>query len=238
MEKTFSALSSTLLLLTSMSAISDPLPNEPTVQPQAEIEQTNQGTETSEPEAASENEAVQETNEIPIPVETQYITQRLPVYVHSGAGTEYRIINRLWAGDEISVIAHNQDKSWFKVNLAGDRTGWVAANVVTKQVSLKSQLDTATAKVSELEKQLSSLSDGGQQQIEQLSNQVEQLTADNQSLTSQLEAAHQESQQLAGQIQHIDETKRILAKLYDVGAVVIGIFVGWLLTRRKRNQWV
>lgn len=245
MEKTTAILPlSFALLLFQASVSAEPeTPPVPAIQNAEQVnesesnnEQTaNQG-ETEQQGSESEQEASRTVEEVS-PYQ-RYITEQLYVFMHSGGSNEYRIIGRVEAGEAVTVTAQDVESGWLQIKTSSGREGWVNNNNLVEQAGVKKRLADANQQINKLQSELRAIRNSSSNNTEELSNQVTQLTEQNTNLITQLETATVENQQLKTSMQEFDETKRVLAKLYDVGSVLIGVFFGWLLTRRKKNQWV
>jgi len=209
---------------------------------QAEVttEQDDQATQVTEEQAQSSTiEQVEEYN--------RYVTERLFVFIHSGSSTQYRIIGRAAAGEELKVIARDTETGWLQIEQANGRQGWIDNSVLVESSGSKGQLDQAQAEIASLKQQLSEQADNSADEtINQLNNEIGNLTLANEELTRQVDELTQQNTQIAslkaknaeleGSIVQADQTQKILDKLYDVGAVLLGVFAGWLLTRRRKSS--
>ncbi len=225
-------------LTLSNSALAEPEPTEPKPK-EVNTEQTSNELDADENEQnqAQENAEVASSIVAVSPYE-MYITDELFVFIHSGSSNRYRIIGRVAASEKVTIISKDQSTGWLEVQLNDKKTGWLDANMLVDNAGVKAKLATANEKIKQLNLRISKLGSVSTDDLSKLENQITELNATNTELTNKLMAKEQEAQDLRASIKQTDETKRILAKLYDVGAVVLGVFVGWLLTRRKKNQWV
>ncbi|OOF20000.1 arylsulfatase, partial [Salinivibrio sp. IB574] len=69
-----------------------------------------------------------------------YISDELFTYMHSGPGTQYRIIGSVDAGDKITVLSRDRDAGYTQVVDSRGRKGWVKSDYVTTQPGLKERL--------------------------------------------------------------------------------------------------
>jgi SH3 domain protein len=167
-----------------------------------------------------------------------FISDELFVYIHSGSSSRYRIIGRVPASDKVTVITKNVNTGWLEIKLSDNKTGWIDSTLLVDTAGVKAKLATANATIKDLNVKMSKLGKVSTDDLEVLETEIAQLTTSNSTLSEKLLAATTENETLRASVEQIDETKRILAKLYDVGAVLLGVFVGWLLTRRnKQKQW-
>lgn len=199
----------------------------------ATAEPSVQTTETNEPDLALDAEP--ESTISTVTPYQMFVTDDLFIFVHSGSSNRYRIIGRIGASEAVQVIAKDSETGWLQVNYDTTKTGWVNSNMITATSGTKGQLSLAEKKIEELEAKISKNDNQPDVDVEQLNAQIAQLQSDNQSLLAQVASVQSEKDQLQASIIEVDETRKILDKLYDVGVILIGIFVGWLLSRRKRS---
>ncbi|MFT6530351.1 MAG: SH3 domain protein [Psychrosphaera sp.] len=214
-------------------------PTEPTPKTVTPTEKTN-----DEPQAATDVATTIEQTEEPVSSIVQvtpyqmYVTDQLFVFLHSGSSNRYRIIARVAASEQVTILSKDENTGWLEIKLKDGKTGWIDSTMLEKTAGVKAKLASANAQIDELNVKISKLGSVSTDDLKNLEDEITKLTETNAALSQQLITATQESETLRASIKESDETKRILAKLYDVGAIVIGVFVGWLLTRRKKNQWV
>lgn len=166
-----------------------------------------------------------------------FITDQLFVFIHSGSSNRYRITARVPASDKVTIISKDESTGWLEIKLSDNKTGWIDSTMLATTAGVKYKLDTANAKIKSLKVQMSKLGKVSTDDLTVLEDEILTLTKNNTLLSEQLLTVTNENKTLLTSIKDIDETKRILAKLYDVGGIVIGVFVGWLLTRRRKEKW-
>jgi SH3 domain protein len=135
-----------------------------------------------------------------------YIADRILVPLRSGAGNEYRILNRgLPTGTQLKILGRSEDGNWLEVETPGGSQGWVPSQHV------QSQLPAAT-RVEKLEEEMATLR-------RQLSDAQSRLT-DSQSAAN---AAGGEVGALQAQLrntqQELAEVQRISAAAIDLDAM-------------------
>ena len=202
----------------------------------------------AEPETQLEVESVQQANEAQtLPQQSAsstvesvtpynlFVTDELFVFMHSGGSTRYRIIGRVAASEEVKIIAKDSESGWLQVELANGRQGWIDNAVLVETAGKKAQLAEAQAQVASLTTRVSSLDDGSEETIEVLNAEVTQLQQTNQALQQQVEELTNQNTELENSKIQTEQTQKILDKLYDVGAVLLGVFAGWLITRRRKS---
>ncbi len=62
-----------------------------------------------------------------------YISDELFTYMHSGPGTQYRIIGSVDAGTKVTVVDTNRNEGYSQVIDDRGRKGWVESKYVTNQ---------------------------------------------------------------------------------------------------------
>lgn len=237
----------TLALFIGALVATDVVANEPPAEPTPETV-TTANEAVSDPSTSNETaaETVSEVETQVQPVQTQvavtpytnYVTEQLYIFVHAGSSTRYRIIGRILSGEAVTVVGKDNETGWLEVRYDNDKTGWVNDDNLVAEPGLKQALVKAEQTIKEQATRIDKLSSINSDDVDELKAQLEQAQQQNTQLAEKLLLASQDNQKLQAAVKQADETKRILAKLYDVGGVLLGVFFGWLLTRRKRSQWV
>ena len=84
--------------------------------------------------------------------EQRYITDEILVPVRSGAGGEYRIVNKgLPSGTPITLFSLSEDGVWAEVETRGGTRGWLRAQYIQAELPTKILLEQAEARYGELE---------------------------------------------------------------------------------------
>lgn len=201
-------------------------------------------TETEQPATNANSE--QTTIEVIEPYQ-QFVTERLYIFIHSGASTRYRIIGRAAAGEALKVIARDAESGWLQVEHSNGKTGWVDNSQLVNNAGARGELKTALDKIVKLEEQLKAQANSSSEEaLAQLNTEVSNLTITNEDLTRQIRELQQQNAQievlkaknveLENTIVDIDQKQKMLDKLYDAGTVLLGVFVGWLITRRRKSS--
>ena len=198
---------------------------------QVEISEPVETPQESDTEAAQEPESTIETVE---PYQ-MFVTEELYIFVHSGSTNEFRIIGRIGASDPVEVIAKDTQSGWLQVNYGNNRSGWVDSTSLVNSAGTKVQLSQAQKTVTELRQQIESLKELPGKSVAELNQQLAELQEQNQQLNLVIEQLNQDKATIEASIVQRNEMEKILDKLYDVGVILIGVFVGWLLTRRRKS---
>ena len=202
---------------------------------------------TENTELPLENSAEQTSTIEQVEPYNRFVTDRLYVFIHSGSSTRYRIIGRAAAGEEIKVVARDTETGWLQIEQSNGRTGWIEDSVLVTSPGKKAELEQAKAEIAKLQEQLANASDdAAEQTIADLNSEVGNLTLANEDLQRQITELQTENAKIAeleaknselkDAIVQTDQTQKILDKLYDVGAVLLGVFAGWILTRRRKSS--
>ncbi len=216
---------------------------------QAETTETQQQaveTETTQTQQTDAAETEQNTVEQLEPY-NRYVTERLYIFIHTGASTRYRIIGRAAAGEELKVIARDTETGWLQIEQANGKTGWVDNSQLVNNAGAKGELKIALNKITDLEQQLTAQANSSSEEaLAQLNSEVGSLTIANEELTRQLDELKQQNAQidvlkaknieLENSVVDADQKQKMLDKLYDAGTVLLGVFVGWLITRRRKSN--
>jgi len=196
-----------------------------------------------------------------------YVTDELEVMLRSGPSTKNKITKILKSGDKLDILQPDAGNNYSEVRTADGKIGYVLTRFTQNTPSarsrvtrLEAQLQQLRAKPGELQSLLATAQEDNQALIQQNTN----LTAKLESTSSELENIKRVSSDavnianrnatLESEVQklmlQLDE-KRIQDKnladqneqrwfLIGGGAILLGLFLGWLLSiskRPRRQSW-
>jgi SH3 domain protein len=170
---------------------------------------------------------------------THFITDDVYVYIHGGPGNQYRILGSIEAGEAITSLNETQD-DYTKIIDHKGREGWVKADLVTDQKSVRQRLPELQAGMSQAKAE------------EQIAR--EQLASVEASLTDANTQISQLKQLLIKTEKQRDTIKQKVASVEDdqqfemwqQGGMIAGIgaLIGIVLVylprpqRRKKSRWM
>ncbi|WP_243836921.1 TIGR04211 family SH3 domain-containing protein [Psychromonas algicola] len=64
---------------------------------------------------------------------TQYVTDNLTIFMHSGPSLEYRIIGALAVGTDVNALEYNEETKFMQVKTNAGKTGWVKLSELQQQ---------------------------------------------------------------------------------------------------------
>ncbi|MDP4536170.1 TIGR04211 family SH3 domain-containing protein [Alkalimonas collagenimarina] len=168
--------------------------------------------------------------------EPAFISDALFVYIHSGPSNQYRIVGTVNAGDNVRLLAEDEESGYVQIQFEGNRQGWLPGQYVTNTPGMAVQLAELT------------------EQLEQQSSQLQQLEQSNQQLNTALQQREQEYQKAQEQLQVANRSYEQLQQQFDVehgsiwknpkvlGAAILGIgllfglLLPLLIPRRKESE--
>lgn len=165
---------------------------------------------------------------------TAYISDDLFIYMHAGAGNNYRILGSINAGDEVKLTGE-VDNGYTQIVDNKNRHTWVESKYVSTTPGLRviiAELNTKLANNEDNSQQIATDLTLAQAEITQLTEQAELLNGEISSLKTQLS---QTQSKLSNQ--DLDLKK----EYFFNGAIVlaIGLFLGLILPRlsvRKKSS--
>ncbi len=189
----------------------------------------------------------------------RYISDNQFIPVRSGAGNEYRIINRgLPSGTRLTVHETSEDGNWARITTDSGEEGWLRAQYLMSDTPAKARLARAQAqteqlqaKNAELTAQLASLqsehSDLSQQanasdtsltevteelaQLKQISGRAVQLDSENRRLTESNEGLRAEVDTIKAESQRLQDKLQKRTFLHGAFAVLLGVIITLLVPR-------
>ena len=130
---------------------------------------------------------------IPMPsfAEDKYVTDVLWVPLRSGAGNQYRIINRgLKSGTKLEILSYNDDEEWAFVRTSSGVEGWVPDRYLRATPIAEDQLAAVQKELDTLKEKLASTSsslENVQSSSNEAETQLSKLTKEKTALETELE---------------------------------------------------
>jgi len=166
-----------------------------------------------------------------------YITDSLYIYMHAGAGKNFRILGSVNAGTELDFLEQDDDSGFTKVKDTKGRTGWIDKRYISKTPGLAFQNQELTQNMSVVQNDLRE----AQIKLPKLQQQSAVLLTENTDLKLKIKALKKTAEQQTSLKQATSEKEKQQLLLYGGGIAFTGLFIGILLTlmlsRRKRNGW-
>ena len=185
--------------------------------------------------AVQENVQAENTSETEF-ANTHFISDDLFIYMHSGPGTNYRIIGSVNAGSQIILTQQDTETEFSEITDERGRSGWVKSEFVTTDKSVRTQLAELQAQVN----QQGDMSSQYSQELSQLDSQLQQAQMENQSLKEENQSLRAEMSTLSQELeQNSNDTQK---EMFFMGAIVagsgliFGIILTMLLKGRKRSD--
>ncbi len=191
--------------------------------------------------------------------QTRYISDNQLIPVRSGAGNNYRIINRgLPSGTRLTVHETSEDGVWARITTDSGEEGWLRAQYLMAETPAKTRLARAEAKTEQLRAknealnaQLatlqsehsnlseqasasdSSLSEVSAElaQLKQISGRAVQLDSENRRLTEDNEALRAEVDTMKAEGQRLQDKLQKRTFLHGAFAVLLGVIITLLVPR-------
>ncbi|MDD1781687.1 SH3 domain-containing protein [Enterovibrio sp. ZSDZ35] len=179
-----------------------------------------------------------------------YISDELFTYMHSGPGTQFRIIGSVDAGAKVTVVDSNKNAGYTQVLDERGRKGWVETKFVTNQPGLKTRVPALEEELKQVKTALSSAQGDAEAQtkgliesLDQRNAQVKELESHTSELNQKLIDAQAEIRELRARI---DTQKDDLLMRYFMyggmvagGGLLFGLVLPHLIPRRKKrnNGW-
>ena len=178
---------------------------------------------------------------------THYVSDDLYTYIHSGAGTKYKIIGSVNAGEHIKTI--NSQNGFTLIQDSKGRKGWINSKYVSSTLGLKERLPKLEEKLALLNEQVNTAEDRAnknkadlEKNLKSRNDQVLRLQKTNASLKEELVKIKEENENLNSKL----DTKKndLLMRWFTYGGMVAGagLLLGLLLPilipgRRSKKRW-
>jgi len=183
--------------------------------------------------------------------EKRYISDKLITYVHSGPGSQYRIVGSLNVGDEVTLLSVNQSENYAQIRDAKDRVVWLPLNQLSSSSSLRlklpaeleQQVETLTSQLQNIDADWNQCTAEMQQKLADSDNIISKLNEENDRLENQLVKAQTEISAMS--LQQDNKQRAIILQWFMYGGSVagIGLILGLLLpylipSRKKQDRWM
>lgn len=163
-----------------------------------------------------------------------FISDDLTIFMHSGPGTNYRILGTITAGTQIQVTGKTSN-DYSEIIDDKDRTTWVESKYVTRQPGLRFV-------VADLNGKLASGSDYSAKldgELNEVKNSLNALSKENEKLQTELNQVQQQLEEAESKVK--DQDTNIKKQWFFNGAIVLGIglFLGLILPKffaRRRSS--
>lgn len=166
-----------------------------------------------------------------------YITDSLYIYMHAGAGKNFRILGSVNAGTELDFLEQDDDSGFTKVKDPKGRTGWIDKRYISKTPGLAFQNQELAQNMVIAQNDLRE----AQIQLPKLQQQSAVLLTENTDLKLQIKTLNNKIEQQSNSTKAANEKEKQQLLLYGGGIAFTGLFIGILLTlmlsRRKRSGW-
>jgi SH3 domain protein len=178
-----------------------------------------------------------------------YVSNDLFTYTHSGAGSKYKILGVVNAGQKIKVLSTNKKTGYTQIKDLKGRTVWINSKYVSNQPGLKIQLEKLKIQYSKLNEKLSNYENKAnknkltlEKDLNSNINQVLKLKEINDSLSKELKEIKEENNSLNDLLDN--EKNELLMRWFSYGGIVagIGLLLGLILpslipSRKKKSRF-
>ncbi|PCI63020.1 MAG: hypothetical protein COB35_02175 [Gammaproteobacteria bacterium] len=165
---------------------------------------------------------------------TAYIADDLFIFMHSGAGKQYRLLGSINSGSQITLIS-NVKNNYQKIIDDKGRTGWVESKFIQSSPSLRTIIAELNAQLASKDEQNDLLDT----ELLTIKDQINVLIKDKTDLALQLTNTNKQLASAQAKLQQ--QNSAIKKQWFYNGAVVLGIglILGLLLPRlavRRRSS--
>ncbi|MFT6193932.1 MAG: SH3 domain protein [Cognaticolwellia sp.] len=157
---------------------------------------------------------------------TGYISEDLIVYMHSGAGKNYRIQGTVNAGEKIQLTGKSAN-NYSEIISDNDRTGWIESKLASTKPGMRYV-------IADLNKKLASFQSGKSdvtQQLNEAISEIDGLKSERSDLQNSISALNMDLTATKSQL--INQDTSIKKQWFFNGAIVlsIGLLFGLILPR-------
>ncbi|MBK4783556.1 MAG: SH3 domain-containing protein [Pantoea sp. Pent] len=182
--------------------------------------------------------------------EKRYISDELSTWVRSGPGDQYRLVGKLNAGEEVTLLQTNNDSQYAQIRDAEGQTNWIPLSQLSASPSLRTRVPQLEQQVKKLTDKLANIDNSWNQRTSEMQNKVANsdgtingLKEENQKLRNELIVAQKKVS--AANVQLDDKQRTIIMQwfMYGGGVLGVGLLLGLLLPhmvprRKKNDRWM
>lgn len=182
--------------------------------------------------------------------EKRYISDELSTWVRSGPGDQYRLVGKLNAGEEVTLLQTNSSTNYAQIRDAQGNTNWIPMTQLSADPSLRTQVPILQQQVKDLTDKLNNIDNSWNQRTAEMQKKVagsdgtiNGLKEQNQKLKNELVVAQKKVN--AANVQLDDKQRTIIMQwfMYGGGVAGVGLLLGLLLPhmiprRKQNNRWM
>ena len=182
--------------------------------------------------------------------EKRYISDELSTWVRSGPGDQYRLVGKLNAGEQVTLLQTNNDTQYGQIRDAEGKTNWIPLAQLSIEPSLRTRVPQLEQQVKDLTDKLANIDGSWNQRTADMQKKVAAsdtvingLKDENQQLRNQLIVAQKKVN--AANVQLDDKQRTIIMQwfMYGGGVAGVGLLLGLLLPhmiprRKQNNRWM
>jgi len=160
-----------------------------------------------------------------------YISDELPIFVHSGPGKNYRILGTVTSGSEIQITG-NTKESYSEVIDEKGRTVWLESKYVTSQPGLIVIIAQLNTKLADLEASSNAVSES----LLRANKKVDQYSSEKIQLNNEISTLNKTLSEVTLKLK--DQDTNIKKEWFFNGAIVlcIGLILGLVIPRLSSSK--
>jgi SH3 domain protein len=168
--------------------------------------------------------------------EIRYISDDLFTYLHAGPGRNFRILGSVVSGTSVTLLQVDVDNNFVEVIDDRQRTGWIDAEYVSTDPSLRELVPGLQQQLQLAEQKIE------QQDIDEdlLNQQIADLTSQIVTLKNRLSTAEKENKKISNTLANYDQTAEMewftRGGIVAVISLLLGIIITYLPKKRRRND--
>lgn len=190
--------------------------------------------------------------------ETRYISDDVSIFMHSGPGTQYRIIGTVKAGEAVTYLQTNAASNYTQITTSKGKTAWIDGKSLSRQVSLKVRTPKIQAELAKTKEALAKINSKNSAALAELTdanrdelaakeadiatqtNKIASLTAENTALTAEAVRLREENEQLSTRLDTKEEDEQhrfiMLGALILAAGLLAGLIIPSINFRKKKNN--
>jgi SH3 domain protein len=160
-----------------------------------------------------------------------YISDELPIFVHSGPGKKYRILGTVTSGAEIQITGQKKG-DYSEVIDDKNRTVWLESKYVNSQPGLRVVIAQLNSKLADLEGSSSTVTES----LLRANKKIDQYSSEKTQLNNEISVLNRTLSEVKSKLK--DQDTNIKKEWFFNGAIVlcVGLILGLVIPRLSSNK--
>ena len=171
--------------------------------------------------------------------ETRYVSENIYVYIHSGPGSQYKILGSVAAGRPIQLLPEASENGYSKILDSKNREGWIQTSMIVKDPTFRVLQPQLELQIESLQQQLATAQSGSVEASQHTAKLESQLASE----VKARQAAETSLKQAQIQLASLKQDEKY--RFWREGGMIAGagLLIGLILAyfpkpgRKRKTNW-